>query len=318
MSMFWAMASNDTENRNWSEGDVPDQSGRVVVVTGANTGIGYETAAVLAYRGAHVVLAVRNLEKGNAALARIVAASPRADVTLQQLDLTSLDAIRSAADALRAAYPRIDLLINNAGVMWTPKQVTADGFELQFGTNHLGHFALTGLLLDNLLSVRDSRVVTVSSLGHRLRAAIHFDDLQWEHGYDRIAAYGQSKLANLLFTYELQRRLAANADARTIAVAAHPGGSNTELARNLPGVFRPLKAVLGPVLFQSPAMGALPTLRAATDPAVQGGQYYGPAGFLEQRGRPKLVESSAQSHDEESQRRLWAVSEELTGVSFPV
>ncbi|MGV0048612.1 SDR family NAD(P)-dependent oxidoreductase [Mycobacterium colombiense] len=312
------MASNDTENRNWSEGDVPDQSGRVVVVTGANTGIGYETAAVLAYRGAHVVLAVRNLEKGNAALARIVAASPRADVTLQKLDLTSLDAIRSAADALRAAYPRIDLLINNAGVMWTPKQVTADGFELQFGTNHLGHFALTGLLLDNLLSVRDSRVVTVSSLGHRLRAAIHFDDLQWEHGYDRIAAYGQSKLANLLFTYELQRRLAANADARTIAVAAHPGGSNTELARNLPGVFRPLKAVLGPVLFQSPAMGALPTLRAATDPAVQGGQYYGPPGFLEQRGRPKLVESSAQSHDEELQRRLWAVSEELTGVSFPV
>ncbi|MGV0042903.1 SDR family NAD(P)-dependent oxidoreductase [Mycobacterium colombiense] len=312
------MASNDTENRNWSEGDVPDQSGRVVVVTGANTGIGYETAAVLAYRGAHVVLAVRNLEKGNAALARIVAASPRADVTLQKLDLTSLDAIRSAADALRAAYPRIDLLINNAGVMWTPKQVTADGFELQFGTNHLGHFALTGLLLDNLLSVRDSRVVTVSSLGHRLRAAIHFDDLQWEHGYDRIAAYGQSKLANLLFTYELQRRLAANADARTIAVAAHPGGSNTELARNLPGVFRPLKAVLGPVLFQSPAMGALPTLRAATDPAVQGGQYYGPAGFLEQRGRPKLVKSSAQSHDEELQRRLWAVSEELTSVSFPV
>lgn len=312
------MASNDTENRNWSEGDVPDQSGRVVVITGANTGIGYETAAVLAYRGAHVVLAVRNLEKGNAALSRIVAASPGADVTLQQLDLTSLDAIRSAADALRAAYPRIDLLINNAGVMWTPKQVTKDGFELQFGTNHLGHFALTGLLLDNLLVVRDSRVVTVSSLGHRLRAAIHFDDLQWEHGYDRIAAYGQSKLANLLFTYELQRRLAAKPDAKTIAVAAHPGGSNTELARNLPGVFRPVKAVLGPVLFQSPAMGALPTLRAATDAAVQGGQYYGPAGLLEQRGRPKLVESSAQSHDEELQRKLWAVSEELTGVSFPV
>ncbi|RAU96973.1 short-chain dehydrogenase [Mycobacterium colombiense] len=312
------MASNDKENRNWSEGDVPDQSGRVVVVTGANTGIGYEAAAVLAYRGAHVVLAVRNLEKGNAALSRIVAASPRADVTLQQLDLTSLDAIRSAADALRAAYPRIDLLINNAGVMWTPKQVTQDGFELQFGTNHLGHFALTGLLLENLLGVRDSRVVTVSSLGHRLRAAIHFDDLQWEHRYDRIGAYGQSKLANLLFTYELQRRLATSPDAKTVAVAAHPGGSNTELARNLPGVFRPVKAVLGPLLFQSPAMGALPTLRAATDPAVQGGQYYGPSGFLEQRGRPKLVESSAQSHDEELQRRLWAVSEELTGVSFPV
>ncbi len=312
------MAATDKETREWSEADVPGQSGRVVVVTGANTGIGYHTAAVLAFRGAHVVLAVRNLERGNAALSRIVAASPSADVTLQELDLSSLDSVRSAADALRAAYPRIDLLINNAGVMWTPKQVTKDGFEMQFGTNHLGHFALTGLVLDHLLPVRGSRVVTVSSLGHRLRASIHFDDLQWEHRYDRIAAYGQSKLANLLFTYELQRRLAAHPDAKTVAVAAHPGGSNTELARNLPGIFQPLKAVLGPVLFQSPAMGALPTLRAATDPAARGGQYYGPDGFLEQRGHPKVVQSSGQSHDEELQRRLWAVSEELTGVGFPV
>ncbi|MFY2859589.1 SDR family NAD(P)-dependent oxidoreductase [Mycobacterium sp. THU-M104] len=302
----------------WSEADVPDQSGRVAVVTGSNTGIGYQAAVALAYRGAHVVLAVRDLAKGNAALSRIVAAHPGADVTLQALDLSSLDSVRSAADALRAAYPRIDLLINNAGVMWTPKRLTADGFELQFGTNHLGHFALTGLLLDHLLDVRGSRVVTVSSLGHRLRAAIHFDDLQWERGYDRIAAYGQSKLANLLFTYELQRRLAASPEAKTVAVAAHPGGSNTELARNLPAIFQPLKAVLGPVLFQSAAMGALPTLRAATDPDVQGGQYYGPDGFLEQRGRPKLVESSGQSHDRELQRRLWAVSEELTGVTFGV
>lgn len=315
------MASNN-ETRTWSDADVPDQSGRVAVITGANTGIGYEAAAVLAHRGAHVVLAVRNLEKGNAALSRIVAAggqsSREVNVTLQQLDLTSLDSVRSAADALRATYPRIDLLINNAGVMWTPKQVTADGFELQFGTNHLGHFALTGLLLDHLLPVRGSRVVTISSLGHRLRAAIHFDDLQWERRYDRIAAYGQSKLANLLFTYELQRRLAATPDAKTIAVAAHPGGSNTELTRNMPAIFRPAAAALGPVLFQSAAMGALPTLRAATDPNVQGGQYFGPDGFLEQRGHPKLVKSSAQSHDAELQRRLWAVSEELTGVSFPV
>jgi len=305
-------------SNTWSESDVPDQSGRVAVVTGSNTGIGYQAAVVLAYRGAHVVLAVRDLAKGNVALSRIVAAHPGADVTLQALDLSSLDSVRSAAEALRAAYPRIDLLLNNAGVMWTPKQVTADGFEMQFGTNHLGHFALTGLLLDHLLDVRGSRVVTVSSLGHRLRAAIHFDDLQSEHGYDRIAAYGQSKLANLLFTYELQRRLAANPEAKTVAVAAHPGGSNTELARNLPAIFQPLKAVLGPVLFQSAAMGALPTLRAATDPDVRGGQYYGPDGFLEQRGRPRLVESSRQSHDEELQRRLWAVSEELTGVHFPV
>jgi NAD(P)-dependent dehydrogenase (short-subunit alcohol dehydrogenase family) len=312
------MASSDTATRTWSVADVPDQTGRVAVVTGANTGIGYHTAAALAFRGAHVVLAVRNLEKGNEALSRIVAAAPRADVAVQPLDLSSLDSVRSAADALRDDYPRIDLLINNAGVMWTPKRVTGDGFELQFGTNHLGHFALTGLVLDHLLAVPDSRVVTVSSLGHRLRAAIHFDDLQWERRYDRVAAYGQSKLANLLFTYELQRRLEARPDAKTVAVAAHPGGSNTDLARNLPGIFQPLKAVLGPVLFQSPERGALPTLRAATDPAVRGGQYFGPDGFLEQRGSPKLVQSSAQSHDADLQRRLWAVSEELTGVSYPV
>jgi len=320
MSMLWAMNSNATETRKWAEADVPDQSGRVVVVTGANTGIGYHTAAVLAYCGAHVVLAVRNLEKGNTALSRIVAASPGADVTLQALDLSSLDSVRTAADALRSAYPRIDVLINNAGVMYTPKQVTKDGFEMQFGTNHLGHFALTGLLLDHLLPVRGSRVVTVSSMGHRIRASIHFDDLQWERRYDRIAAYGQSKLANLLFTYELQRRLSARpgADKSTIAVAAHPGTSNTELARNLPRIIKLAADVLGPVLVQSAAMGALPTLRAATDPTVQGGQYYGPDGFAEQRGHPKLVNSSAQSHDEDVQRRLWTVSEELTGVTFPV
>ncbi|SON59107.1 Fatty acyl-CoA reductase [Mycobacterium simulans] len=316
------MGSNDKNTRKWSESDIPDQSGRVVIVTGANTGIGYETAAALAFHGAHVVLAIRNLEKGNAALARIVAAKPQADVTLQELDLSSLDSVRAAANALRNAYPRIDLLINNAGVMWTPKQVTKDGFEMQFGTNHLGHFALTGLLLDHLLPVRGSRVVTVSSLGHRIRATIHFDDLQWERRYDRVAAYGQAKLANLLFTYELQRRLAAQAEqdpkAATIAVAAHPGGSNTELARNLPKIFQPAVNMLGPLLFQSPEMGALPTLRAATDPSVMGGQYYGPDGFAEQRGHPKLVTSSAQSHDEDLQRRLWTVSEELTGVSFGV
>ena len=321
--------NSNAETRKWKEADVPDQSGRVAVVTGANTGIGYQTAAVLAYSGAHVVLAVRDLAKGNAALSRIVAAGPgasrasrasrasKADVTLQALDLSSLDSVRAAADALRSAYPRIDLLINNAGVMLTPKQATKDGFELQFGTNHLGHFALTGRLLDHLLPVRGSRVVTVSSMGHRLRAAIHFDDLQWERSYNRGAAYAQSKLANLLFTYELQRRL-NTADKATIAVAAHPGSSNTELTRNLPRIIKPVADVFGPMLFQSAAMGALPTLRAATDPAVQGGQYYGPDGFGEQRGHPTLVNSSAQSHDEDLQRRLWAVSEELTGVSFPV
>lgn len=263
------MTANDNKTRKWSAADVPDQSGRVVVVTGANTGIGYHTAAVFADRGAHVVLAVRNLEKGNAARARIMAARPGAHVTLQQLDLCSLDSVRAAADALRTAYPRIDVLINNAGVMWTPKQVTKDGFELQFGTNHLGHFALTGLVLDHMLPVPGSRVVTVSSQGHRIHAAIHFDDLQWERRYNRVAAYGQAKLANLLFTYELQRRL-GEAGKSTIAVAAHPGGSNTELTRNLPRLIRPVATVLGPLLFQSPEMGALPTLRAATDPTHAG------------------------------------------------
>jgi len=304
-------------NGKWTTADIPDQSGRIAIVTGSNTGIGYHAAAALAQSGARVVLAVRNLEKGNHALARIGAAHPHADVTLQELDLSSLDSVRAATTALRKAYPRIDLLINNAGVMWTPKQLTSDGFELQFGTNHLGHFALTGLLLDNLLGVRGSRVVTVSSTGHRFRAAIHFDDLQSEHHYDRYAAYGQSKLANLLFTYELQRRLAAKKK-NTIATAAHPGAASTELARNAPILMKPLFAVAGPVLFQNASMGSLPTLRAATDPNAEGGQYYGPDGFGEQRGHPKLVSSSGQSHDEELQHRLWQVSEELTGVTYPV
>jgi NAD(P)-dependent dehydrogenase (short-subunit alcohol dehydrogenase family) len=318
VDLRWVSFSAMNPNKKWSTADVPDQTGRVAVVTGSNTGIGYHTAAVLAESGARVVLAVRNLEKGNLALARIVAAHPNADVTLQELDLSSLASVGAAAAALRSAYPRIDLLINNAGVMWTPRQLTADGFEMQFGTNHLGHFALTGLLLDNLLGVRGSRVVTVSSTGHRQRAAIHFDDLQWEHRYDRVAAYGQSKLANLLFTYELQRRLAAREQPTTAALAAHPGLSNTELARNLPTVFKPAVVVLGPLLFQSAVMGALPTLRAATDPDAEGGQYYGPDGLGEQRGHPKLVSSSGQSHDEDLQHRLWKVSEELTGVKYPV
>jgi len=200
--------------------------------------------------------------------------------------------------------------------MYTPRQTTADGYELQFGTNHLRHFALTGLLLDRLLPVPGSRVVTVSSAGHRIRAAIHFDDLQWERSYSRIGAYGQAKLANLMFTYELQRRLASQGS--TIAVAAHPGVSNTELMRNAPAGLRLPVSWVAPLFTQKPEMGALPTLRAATGPEVVGGQYYGPGGRGEIRGYPELVESSADSHDEAVQRRLWAVSEELTGVTFSV
>lgn len=299
----------------WTTADIPDQTGRTAVITGANTGLGYETATALAAKGAHVVLAVRNLEKGKAAADLIARAHPGASVAIQELDLTSLDSVRSAADALRANYTSIDLLINNAGVMMTPKSTTKDGFELQFGTNHLGHFALTNLLLDRVVATPGSRVVTVSSVGHRFaRNGIRFDDLQWERSYSRVGAYGQAKLANLMFTYELQRRLQGT---DTIAVAAHPGGSRTELTRNLPPLVAYASGILEP-LFQGADMGALPTLNAATDPGVIGGQYYGPDGFGEQRGYPKVVASSAASHDVEAQRRLWAVSEELTSVVSPV
>jgi NAD(P)-dependent dehydrogenase (short-subunit alcohol dehydrogenase family) len=299
----------------WTKTNIPDQTGRVAVITGANTGLGYETAAALAEHRAHVVLAVRNLDKGKDAAARIAADSPHADIAVQELDLTSLESIREATEQLRSNYDRIDLLINNAGVMWTPKSTTKDGFELQFGTNHLGHFALTGLLLDRLLPVAGSRIVTVSSMGHRIRADIHFDDLQWERSYSRVGAYGQSKLANLLVTYELQRRLAQRDT--TIAVAAHPGGSRTELTRNLPPLIGRLSSVIEP-LFQDPAMGSLPTLRAASDPGVLGGQYFGPDGLGQLQGYPKVVASSDRSHDTDLQRRLWTVSEELTGVVYPL
>jgi NAD(P)-dependent dehydrogenase (short-subunit alcohol dehydrogenase family) len=298
----------------WTTADIPDQTGRTAVITGANTGLGYETASALAAKGAHVVLAVRNLDKGKEAARGIEQATPGASVAVQQLDLTSLESIRAAADQLRASHESIDLLINNAGVMMTPKSTTRDGFELQFGTNHLGHFAFTGLLIDRVLAVPGSRVVTVSSTGHRFARGIRFDDLQWEHDYSRVGAYGQAKLANLMFTYELQRRLIGT---NTIAAAAHPGGSNTELMRNLPAAIRGVGTLLTP-LFQGPDMGALPTLRAATDPGVLGGQYFGPDGFGEQRGYPKIVRSTAASHDAAAQRRLWAVSEELTGVTFPI
>ena len=299
----------------WTSADVPDQSGRVAVVTGANSGLGFDTAAALAAKGAHVVLAVRNLDKGKSAADRIRAESPNAVVALQELDLTSLASVRKAADELRAAHPRIDLLINNAGVMYVPtRETTKDGFEMQFGTNHLGHFALTGLLLDNMLTVQGSRVVTVSSVGHRVLARIHFDDPHLQRKYNRVEAYGQSKLANLMFTYDLQRRLNRKG-ASTAALAAHPGFSDTELMRYLPDF---IPQFMWKIATQPADKGALPTLRAATDPDAQGGQYYGPDGIGEVKGHPKVVASSAQSRNEDLQRRLWTMSEELTGVSYPV
>ena len=302
----------------WTARDIPDQHGRTAVITGANTGIGFETAKALALRGASVVLAVRDVGRGKRAAEDITLAVPAARVRVQRLDLGSLASIRAAAGELRDSCARIDLLINNAGVMYTPYRTTVDGHELQFGTNHLGHFALTGLLLDLLPASPAARVVTVASAGHRMGGPIDLDDLDWHRRpYDRTAAYGHSKLANLMFTYELQRRLPASGP---IAVAAHPGGADTGGSRSAMSHSSPLTraafAAIRPLLLQSPERGALPVLRAATDPEVAGGEYYGPRGFQQSKGLPKAVRSSPQSYDASLQRRLWTLSEELTGVTF--
>jgi NAD(P)-dependent dehydrogenase (short-subunit alcohol dehydrogenase family) len=300
----------------WTEADVPDQSGRTAVITGGNSGIGFEAARVLAQRGARLFLGCRDQGKAHDAVARIRATAPGAEVRVVPLDLASLRSVRVAAAHIRSACEGIGLLINNAGVMMPPYGVTADGFELQFGINHLGHFALTGLLLDRLARTPGARVVTVSSNNHRA-GRINFDDLQSQHGYRRITGYGQSKLANLMFTYELQRRLAA-AGSPAIAAAAHPGLTRTDLARYLSRVMTAYYVLLERPLAQGAAMGALGTLRAATDPAVRGGDYYGPVRWRGERGYPQRIASSERSHDEGDQRRLWQESERLTGVRYAI
>jgi NAD(P)-dependent dehydrogenase (short-subunit alcohol dehydrogenase family) len=297
---------------------LPDQTGRTAVVTGAAAGLGLEVARVLASRGARVVLACRNVERGEVAAGRIRAESRQATVQVVRLDLASLASVREAADEIRSACSRLDLLINNAGVMQVPYERTADGFELTLATNHLGHFALAGLVLEQLLETPGSRIVTVSSNAHR-RGVIRFDDLQSERDYDPSEAYAQSKLANLLFTYELNRRLAAAASG-TIALAAHPGNVRTALWRTSSKLERALISsrlrLVNFWLVQTPERGALPILRAATDPSATGGEYYGPGGLLEFTGDATRVESSARSHDTDAQRRLWEASERLTGVSY--
>jgi NAD(P)-dependent dehydrogenase (short-subunit alcohol dehydrogenase family) len=297
----------------WTAADIPDLHGRTAVVTGANTGTGFETARILAEHGAIVVLACRDLGKAATAAARIGrGAQPL------HLDLTSLASVRQAAADLHEDHPSLDLLINNAGIMRPPYGRTEDGFELQFGTNHLGHFALTGLVLDLLHDVEGARVVTVTSPAHRqTRGGIDFTDLQAERKYRAGVAYARSKLANLFFAYELQRRLETSG-ARAISLAAHPGGARTELNRNMPaytlargaswGIWRPIT---------HPAeIGALSLMRAAIDPAVRGGEYYCPDGRMEFKGVPVRRESSTESHDIELQRRLWQESTRLTGVRY--
>lgn len=300
----------------WTEADMPSQAGRVAVVTGGNSGIGFEAARALACHGASVVLACRDARRAREAAGRIAGLAPGVPASVVQLDLASLASVRAAAEEISAGHDRLDLLINNAGVMVPPPGTTVDGFEVQFGTNHLGHFALTGLLLARLLPVPGSRVVTVSSNAHRA-GLIHSGDLATRPRRGGMAAYARSKLANLLFTYELQRRLAAAATL-TAALAAHPGTAITDLTRRFPGGLLWAYRRFGWMFANDAVMGALPTLRAATDPAAHGGEYYGPDGWFQSRGYPHRVESSGRSHDEQAQRRLWQESERLTGVTFPV
>jgi len=295
---------------SWTFESIPDQTLRTAIVTGANTGIGFETARQLALKGAQVLLACRNPEKGRQAVERIRSEKPDADVSLELLDLSDLDHIAAFADRISDRVEGVDLLILNAGVMVPPASKTTQGFELQFGVNHLGHFALAGRLLPLLRARPGSRVVAVSSLA-ALRGQMDFEDLHFERrGYRAWSAYGQSKLANLLFTRELQRRLDA-AGADVTVTAAHPGWTATDLQRTAT-VYR----ILNPLLAMKPHQGALPTLRAATDPLAQGADYFGPDGFMQARGYPVRVEMNAQARDVDDAARLWQVSEELTGVRY--
>ena len=303
----------------WTANDIPDQSGKTIVVTGGNSGIGYEAALQLAGKGARVILACRDPERGRAAAAGIKEKSANATVDFMQLDLASLASIGAFAAAFFEKHSALNGLCNNAGVMALPYRKTADGFEMQFGTNHLGHFALTGLLLERILVTPGARVVNVSSNAHRF-GAMNFDNLNSEKGYGKWSAYGQSKLANLLFTYELQHRLAA-AKANAIAVACHPGYAATNLQAVGPRMegstlIESITDFGNRFLAQSAVMGALPTLYAASAPAVHGGDYIGPDGFLEQWGHPKKTTSNARSHDRAAARKLWELSEELTSVRY--
>ena len=301
----------------WNPSEIPDQSGRVAVITGANSGIGFKAARHLAAKGATVIMACRNLEKARAARARLPA---DANVRIVELDLGSQASVKKAAEEILAQYPRLDLLLNNAGIMWLEEGRTEDGFERQFGINHLGHFTLTALLLPALRDVVGSRIVTVSSIAHRA-GRIHFDNIHLDGQYGRQRAYAQAKLANLMFAVELDRRL-QRAGAQTRSLACHPGIASTNLAG--PGIAEETPLGIGrvvrwlwPLMTQSAEKGAWPTLYAATAPQAEGGHYYGPARLKEAIGPPREARPRRYAMDPEKGQRLWALSESLTGQHFP-
>src|SRR5579863_1269639 len=306
------------DKKGWTADDIPDLSGKTIVITGGNSGIGYEAALAFARKRAEVILACRDLGKARTAAAQITSSAPGANVSVMELDLSNLASVRGFSDAFHLQHKALHVLCNNAGVMAIPYRQTADGFEMQFGTNHLGHFALTGLLMDRLLASESARVVNVASGAHRM-GSIRFDDLQWKQGYRKWMAYGQSKLANLLFTFELQRKADA-AGKKFLSVACHPGYAATNLQAVGPkmsgsSMMEYLSEAGNRLLAQSAAMGALPTEYAAVAD-VRGGDYIGPDGMAELWGHPTRVGCSAAAQDTASAKRLWEVSEQLTGVRY--
>lgn len=294
---------------------LPEQVGRTIVVTGANTGLGYETARMLAAKGANVIMACRNLNKANAAKQKIESQVTNAKIDVMQIDLSSLNSVRDFASTYQSKYDRLDILINNAGVMTPPYTLTEDGFELQLGANYLGHFLLTGQLLDTILQTPDSRIVTLSSLVHK-NGVINFDDLQSKKKYSPQGAYAQSKLACLMFTFELQRRLENAGHKGTISTASHPGIADTELSRNMPKlIYYFAKYTIAPFLTHAPSEGAKPTVLAAIGEA-KGGDYFGPTGYREFKGAPGKATFTDLSKDEAIAKQLWEVSEKLVSFKY--
>ena len=301
--------------RDFTDKDVPEQNGRVFFVTGANSGIGYEAARTLAGKGARVLMGCRSKVRAEEAMAKIREEFPKADLKYIPLDLGDLESVRDAA-ALVGQEPRLDVLVNNAGIMMPPRDLTIDGFESQFGVNHLGTFALTGLLLDRLAKGKEPRVVITSSMAHR-NGRIDFDDINAEESYSRWGRYAMSKLANLLHMYELDRRLRA-AGSPIMAVACHPGVADTELARNFPGLLVSLVRPVSGLFMNSAAQGAWPTLAAATAPGVESASYFGPSRNGEWVGPAREVQPRPKAKRIEPAKRLWDISEEMTGVTYPV